>query len=132
MQITPCSAPTDRLEPAPLTDLSIHMGVDTADLSAFWSGDDSYLVRATVAGQADQWFHVAAEDVLTNELSEAERLALGQQMASILPLSTGHVQFPAGSGGRTVYRIWRSRTADSQGRTKIRAVRAGRSRRLPA
>jgi len=132
MQIRPCPAPIDCLEPAPLTDLSIHMGTDAADLSAFWSGDDAYLVRATVAGQADQWFHVAAEDVLTNELSEAARITLGQQMASVLPLSTGHVQFPVGSGGRTIYRIWRSRNADSQGRTKIRAVRAGRSRRLPA
>ena len=132
MQIRSCPAPTDSLEPAPLTDLSIHMGMDAADLSAFWSGDDCYLLRATVVGQADRWFHVGAEDALTNELSEAERIVLGKQMASVLPLSTGHVQFPVGSGGRTVYRIWRSRTADSQGRTKIRAVRAGRSRRLPA
>lgn len=132
MQISPCPPPTVDLEPAPLTDLSIHMGMGVANLSAFWDGDDSYLVRATIAGEPDQWFQVAAEGALTNDLSEAERVVLGQQMASVLPLSTGHVQFPVGSGGRTVYRIWRSRTADSQGRTKIRAVRAGRSRRLPA
>ena len=132
MQIRPCPAPTDSLEPAPLTDLPIHMGLDAADLSAFWSGDDAYLVRVAVAGLPDKWLQVTAEDAVANELSEAERIRLGQQMASILPLSAGHVQFPVGSGGRTVYRIWRSRTADRQGRTKIRAVRAGRSRRLPA
>ena len=132
MHIRPCPAPTDTLEPAPLTDLSIHMGMGHAKLMAFWSGEDAYLVRAAVAGQADQWFRVAAEDAIPNELSDADRVVLGRQMASVLPLSVGHVQFPVGSGGRTVYRIWRSRTADSQGRTKIRAVRAGRSRRLPA
>ena len=132
MQILPCPAPTDSLEPAPLTDLSIHMGMDAADLSAFWSGDDAYLVRASIAGQADAWYQVAGEAITTDELSEADRMSLGQQMASVLPLSTGHVQFPIGSAGRTVYRIWRTRSADNQGRTKIRAVRAGRSRRLPA
>ena len=132
MQIIPCSAPTDSLEPAPLTDLSIHMGMDAADLSAFWSGDDAYFVRASVVGQVDQWFQVAAEACITDELSDAERITLGAQMASVLPLSAGRVQFPVGSAGRTVYRIWRTRSADNQGRTKIRAVRAGRSRRLPA
>ncbi len=108
------------------------MGTGCADLSAFWSGDDAYFVRASVPGHDDQWFQVAAEATLTDELTETDRLALGKQMASVLPFSTGRVQFPVGTAGRTVYRIWRSRSADNQGRTKIRAVRAGRSRRLPA
>ncbi|MEP6834447.1 MAG: hypothetical protein ABJB74_13710 [Gemmatimonas sp.] len=133
MQIIPCPAPTDTLEPAPLTDLSIHMmGTDGMELSAFWSGDDAYLLRAMVPGQADLWFQVAAEARPEDELSEADRIKLGEQMASVLPLSAGRVAFPVGSGGRTIYRIWRTRGADNQGRTKIRAVRAGRSHRLPA
>ncbi|MGV3709952.1 MAG: hypothetical protein ACO1Q7_14045 [Gemmatimonas sp.] len=132
MLIQPCPAPTDSLEPAPLTDLSIHMGVSADELTAFWAGDEAYVVRARVAGSDDQWYSVEAETTAENPLTEAERVALGQQMASILPMSTGRVAFPVGSNGRTVYRIWRSIGANNQSRTKIRAVRAARSRRLPA
>lgn len=131
MQIQPCSAPIENLEPAPLTDMSIHMGLDQSVLSAFWGGDDAYYVRAAgAAGAPDQWFQVAREASQENSLSTEELLKLGDLMASVLPLSAGRVAFPVGSSGRTVYRIWRTESA--QGRTKIRAVRAGRSRRLPA
>lgn len=132
MQFLPCPAPTDSLEPAPLTDLSVHMGDASAEYSAFWVGDDAYVVCARTAGQPEQWFHIDAEMAPASPLSEAERLALSTEMANILPMSTGRVAFPVGSNGRTVYRIWRSPSADHQGRSRIRAVRAGRSRRLPA
>lgn len=131
MQIQPCSAPIETLEPAPLTDMSIHMGMDQSVLSAFWGGDDAYYVRATgTEGSQDQWFQVACEESTDHSMSTEELLQLGELMSSVLPLSAGRVAFPVGSSGRTVYRIWRTESA--RGGTKIRAVRAGRSRRLPA
>lgn len=131
MQIIPCSHPTDLLEPAPLTDMSIHMGLETASLSAYWGGDDAYYVCAAGSeGQQDQWFQVAGEASLSPSMTAEELVALSDKMASVLPFSAGRVAFPVGSAGRTVYRIWR--TAGAEGRTKIRAVRAARSRRLPA
>ena len=107
------------------------MGLDQSELSAFWVGEDAYYLCVTGrTGQQDQWFQVAGEEITDNSMTTEELIKLGEQMASVLPLSAGRVAFPVGSAGRTVYRIWR--TAGAEGRTKIRAVRAARSRRLPA
>ncbi len=114
--------------------MSIHMGAMADSVHAFWGGDDAYYVCAVDQAGAEAWYRIQAE--ATNELAatETEAAELSAQLASILPLATGCATFPVGSSGRTVYRVWRTRSADSQGqgRTKIRAVRAGRSRRLPA
>lgn len=132
MQILRCDTPTESLEPAPLTDLAIHMDMDAHALSAFWSGDDGYVVRAAAPNGDELWFQVVVEADATSDLCETERLRLGALMASVLPLGAGRVAFPVGSSGRTVYRIWRTVGEGNSGRTKIRAVRAARSRRLPA
>lgn len=108
------------------------MGLDAHSLSAFWSGDDGYVVRATAPNGDEIWFQVVAEADTANDLCEQERLRLGALLASVLPLGTGRVAFPVGSSGRTVYRIWRTVSEGNSGRIRIRAVRAARSRRLPA
>jgi hypothetical protein len=134
MQILPCARPTDHLETAPLTDLSVHMDVTAEELTAFWCGDEGYYLRAVDAAGVESWFSVQVQEVVEPEPTACEAADLSARLASVLPLATGRATFPVGSSGRTVYRVWRTRSADSQGqgRTKIRAVRAGRSRRLPA
>ena len=103
----------------------------TATLSAFWAADDRYYVKAE--GEAGtQWFCLD-DNVALEPSEESAREAIGQLMSSIIPLGGGRVAFPVGSTGRTVFRVWRSRQAsDRPARTRILAVRAARSRRLPA
>lgn len=134
MQFLPCARPTDSLEIAPLTDMSVHMDETADSLHAFWSGDDAYYVCAVDQAGAEAWYRIQAEATSEAVATATEAAELSAQLASILPLATGCATFPVGSSGRTVYRVWRTRSADNQGqsRTKIRAVRAARSRRLPA
>ena len=132
MQILPCAAPTETLENAPLTDMSVHMPVPVADLQAFWGTDDRYYLRAQDATGAESWFIGNVEAAGEALVSADEAALFTAQLATVLPLAAGKPAFAIGSAGRTVYRVWRTQTADNQGRTKIRAVRAGRSRRLPA
>jgi hypothetical protein len=132
MQILACAAPTDALEAAPLTDLSLHIGDDGVRLTAFWSGDNGYFVRAESLDGAQEWFQITAEPSAPSLLSTQELERLGAMMASVLPLGAGRVAFPVGSTGRTVFRIWRTRGAGASAKTRIRGVRAARSRRLPA
>ncbi len=136
MHVVPCNAPLGTIDPAPLTSLPIHMGMDGDRMTAFWSNDDQYLVR--VEGEAGTtWYRIEAEPSMP-ATNEAARIAIGAMMADILPLGTGRIAFPVGSSGRRVYRVWRatrggaSGQAKANGRTRILGVLAGRSRRQPA
>ena len=138
MHVVACHAPIGSLEPAPLTSLTFHMGVERERMSAFWGSDDEYLVRVDgPAGAA--WFRIEAEPAVAPasadeaRAAEATRVAIGALMADILPLGAGRVAFPVGSSGRRVFRVWRaSEGASRGGKTRILGVRAGRSRRQPA
>jgi len=135
MHVVSCSAPLGTIDPAPLTSLPIHMGLDSDRMTAFWSSDDQYLV--CVEGTAGTtWYRIETE-AAEPASDEATRLAIGGMMADILPLGAGRIAFPVGSSGRRVYRVWRaskspSKSASKGGRTRILGVLAGRSRRLPA
>jgi hypothetical protein len=131
MQVVACNAPVGTVEPAPLTSLPIHMGLDCEAVTAFWSSDDQYLMRVDGPDGAT-WFRIEAEPAAPAS-DDATRLAIGAMMADIIPLGAGRVAFPVGSSGRRVYRVWRaSKGASGGGKTRILGVRAGRSRRLPA
>ena len=136
MHVVPCNAPLGTIDPAPLTSLPIHIGMDSDRMTAFWSNDDQYLVR--VEGDAGTaWYRIEAEASLP-ATDEAARVAIGAMMADILPLGTGRIAFPVGSSGRRVYRVWRASRGGANGqtkasgRTRILGVLAGRSRRRPA
>jgi hypothetical protein len=141
MHVVPCAPPAGVIEPAPLTSLPLGLGDVLTRVAAFWSEDDQYYVRAEVDGEGpadatdgSRWFCIEA-GVVAIGATEAERLAAGRLMADVIPLGGGRIAFPAGSSGRTVYRVWRSRKADKAsagGRTRILGVRAGRSLRRPA
>ena len=129
MQILPCTAPTEALEPAPLTSLPLE-AIEGSEVQAFWAGDDGYYVRST-STLGEQWYHAQTGESVSNGISQEALAKLGLMMSTVLPISTGRVAFPIGSTGRKVYRVWRSRTK-TQGRTRILGVLAGRSRRQPA
>jgi hypothetical protein len=129
MNFVACAAPLGSIEPAPLTSLPIFADSDTAKLSAFWADDDSYYIRVDATVSGTQWYQIDGGNTEVIPSDEAARAAIGALMADIIPMGGGRVAFPVGSTGRTVFRVWRSKSA---GRTKILAVRAARSRRLPA
>ncbi|HMS01858.1 MAG TPA: hypothetical protein PKE51_02740 [Gemmatimonadaceae bacterium] len=137
MRVIACPAPLGAIEPAPLTSLPLpELQQEALDLAAFWAADDRYYVRADVAAGAARWFRIesgASEDLAR----DAARFgAAGRDDDAVI----GHVgprngaaTFPIGSSGRFVFRVWRgTRGAEQPGRTRILAVRAARSRRLPA
>jgi hypothetical protein len=134
MHVVPVDAPTGRMEPAPITSLPIHTDLAGAQVSAFWTADDQYLVCAEGAEGA-AWYRIetgeADADAAVVAAAIEERRTLGALLADIIPLGGGRVAFPVGSTGRRVYRVWRAAKGAS-GRTKILGVRAARSRRLPA
>jgi hypothetical protein len=133
MRAVACSAPTGPLEPAPITSLPLAADVGNGEVRAFWGDDDAYYVRAEAAdgSAAAQWFRLESGLVVeTGNLQE--RVAIARLMHDITPIGGGRVAFPVGSTGRRFYRVWRSSRSASSGRTRILAVRAGRSRRLPA
>lgn len=119
-----------------MTSLPASTFADSAKLDAFW-GEDDYYLRAE-GEQGVQWYRF---DGLTTESAsqhtmpteQSARLAIGALMADVIPLGTGRVAFPVGSTGRTVFRVWRGKGESLRpARTRILAVRAARSRRLPA
>ena len=131
MLIVACPAPAGAIEPAPLTSLPVIEAVEpNVVLSAFWAGDEGYYVRAERPDGGNAWFRIeaGAGDLAT----EATRLNGGTAVVGHVGPRTGGVAFPAGSSGRTVFRVWRAKGAERLGRTRILGVRAGRSRRLPA
>ncbi len=131
MQVVPCAAPVGAIEPAPLTSLFSHTDAAASALTAFWTEDDRYLVRADNAA-GTTWFAIDADADAEPVDLEAKR-ALGALMADIIPMGGGRVLFPVGSTGRTVFRVWRgAKGADRNARTRILGVRVGRSRRRPA
>jgi hypothetical protein len=134
MHVVACDAPIGPMEPAPITCLDIHTDVAGDRLSAFWTADDRYVLRAD--GESGvRWFAIddaAATHVVEPQPSEEERRAIGAMMCEIIPLGGGRVAFPVGSTGRRVYRVWNSPKGAAAGRIRILGVRAGRSRRLPA
>ncbi len=135
MHVVSCSAPLGTIDPAPLTSLPLHMGLDSDRMTAFWSNDDQYLV-CVEGTSGTTWYRIETESA-EPAADEATRLAIGAMMADILPLGAGRIAFPVGSSGRRVYRVWRASTrasggASKGGRTRILGVLAGRSRRLPA
>ncbi len=131
MHVVSCSAPLGTIDPAPLTSLPIHMGVESDRMTAFWGSDDQYLV-CIQGTEATAWYRIET-DAVEPASDEATRIAIGAMMADILPLGAGRIAFPVGSSGRRVYRVWRaSKGASKGGRTRILGVLAGRSRRRPA
>ena len=60
MHLHPCSEPSGRLDPAPLTVLcgaagAAHPGVQTlVECAGFWGADDRYYVRRTI-GRGTEW-----------------------------------------------------------------------------
>ncbi len=104
----------------------------TAKLAAFWAADDRYYVRAE-SGTDTRWYCLDEDTSGDIPADDPARVAIGQMLASVIPMGGGRVAFPVGSTGRTVFRVWRSRQGgDRPARTRILAVRAARSRRLPA
>ena len=135
MHVVSCNAPVGAIDPAPLTSLPIHMGLDCERMTAFWSSDDQYLV-CVESSAGTTWYRIETEEAASVS-DDATRIAIGAMMADILPLGAGRIAFPVGSGGRRVYRVWRAsrgaaKGASKGGRTRILGVLAGRSRRLPA
>ncbi len=132
MHVIACAAPLGAIEPAPLTSLPIASLADSADqLSGFWAADDTYYVRALRAGGVSRWFRI--ESGAEADLATEALLAAGfAGVVSDVGARAGGVAFPAGSAGRTVFRVWRAKGSERLGRTRILGVRAGRSRRLPA
>lgn len=132
MNVIACAAPAGAIEPAPLTSLPESVFADSqVELAGFWAADDTYYVRAQHTCGADHWFRIesgADADLATDALRVAGLAgAVSDQGAR-----SGGVAFPLGSTGRTVFRVWRARGAERVGKTRILAVRAARSRRLPA
>ena len=129
MHVVACAAPLGFIEPAPLTSLPTGLIDAAATISAQWVGDD-YCLRAQ-SDSGTTWYRIDAEQ--TDDVADDQtRRAMAELLMNVTPIGHGRVAFPAGSSGRTVYRVWRSRSAGAPVRTKILAVRAGRSRRLPA
>ena len=134
MIILPCAAPKGQLDPAPITSLPLASIVGNSQVTAFWGADDSYYLRSSTQGEPDgtsQWYRTesGSDDVVRET---PERLAVAKLMENITAIGGGRIAFPFGSSGRRVYRVWRTGSQESGGRTKIREVRAARSRRLPA
>jgi len=148
MHVTPVAAPNGHMDPAPVTSLPIHNGEAQAQVRAFWTSDDQYVLCIEDSNGTASWYRIAEEgdemgcaqvsagQAGATQTSEAERLAMGALLADIIPLGGHTVTFPVGSTGRRVYRVWRGARGGSKGaasgRTKILGVRAARSRRLPA
>lgn len=135
MLVIACAAPSGTIEPAPLTSLPLTLADDSAQLAGFWAADDTYYVRAQSQGGSNRWFRIESgqEDGMDGDLaSDAMRASGVAGIVADVGARTGGVAFPAGSTGRTVFRVWRAKGADRLGRTRILGVRAGRSRRLPA
>jgi hypothetical protein len=135
MHVVPCAAPSGTIEPAPLTSLPFHAEPEHCEVAAYWSDDDEYYLRAGSGCEDSRWFRIDAgtgAESGTDVTDEGSRFTLGTLLASVHPIGGGRVPFPVGSTGRTVFRVWRGRNGDGTGRTRILAVRAGRSRRLPA
>ena len=133
MNVVACAAPSGHLEPAPITSLPFEQNVEDSGLKAFWGVDDDYYLRAQSGVEGvEQWYRIDADMTEAPESTVEERLAISRLMADITPIGGGRVAFPIGSSGRRVYRVWRSSSAASSGRTRILAVRAARSRRQPA
>ncbi len=131
MLVIACPAPVGAIEPAPLTSLPfVEEDARDAELTAFWSADDRYYVRAERAGGESHWYRIesGAADLAT----DASRINERSPIVGHVGPRTGGVAFPAGSTGRIVFRVWRAKGAEKLGRTRILAVRAARSRRLPA
>lgn len=133
MKVVACAAPSGHLEPAPITSLRFEQNVNESVLTAFWGSDDDYYLCAQAgADTAEQWYRIDADMTDASESTIEERMAISRLMANITPIGGGRVAFPVGSGGRRVYRVWRSNKAAKSSRTRILAVRAARSRRQPA
>jgi hypothetical protein len=132
MNVVACAAPQGSIDPAPMTSLPGLTEELSATLAAFWSADDRYYVRAE-GSEGTTWYRFEGEEVAPPSTDLADRSAIASMMADIIPMGGGRIAFPVGSTGRTVFRVWRSRSANERpARTKILAVRVARSRRLPA
>ena len=132
MNVIACAAPAGAVEPAPLTSLPVSVFADSkVELAGFWAADDTYYVRAQDKRGADRWFRIesgAEADLATDALRAAGIAGIVAHQGD----RNGGVAFPLGSTGRTVFRVWRARGTERVGKTRILAVRAARSRRLPA
>ena len=144
MKRVSCVAPPGPLEPAPLSSLFVDLisagSPVESSARAFWGVDDEYYVqvRGLEVGAigTETWYSIDGGSCGEPELSESDKAdieALGRQLSGVIPLRAGKVAFPVGSGGKSVYRMWRTKSSDGSGTSncgiKIQAVRAGRSLR---
>lgn len=130
MLVVACAAPLGSIEPAPLTSMPLGISESVCGLAAFWASDDDYFVRAE-SQDGTVWYRIESE-ALPDTGDDDTRQAMAELLADVTPIGGGRVAFPLGSSGRTVYRVWRSQSTGAAARFKILAVRAARSRRLPA
>jgi hypothetical protein len=135
MRVIACPAPLGAIEPAPLTSLPLpELHAEIGGLSAFWAADDEYYMCSDGARGPARWFRI--ETGATSDLaSDAARVRARWDSGDDAII--GHVGPRRGGdgapAGRTVFRVWRGgRGTDHPGRTRILAVRAARSRRMPA
>lgn len=128
MHVVNCTAPAGVLEPAPFTSLPLCGADARGQASAFWTDDDGYRLRVETPDGVT-WYRIESGAVAEEPKDAATRFAMSTFLANVTPIGGGRIAFPAGSTGRVVYRVWRGRRSV---RTRILAVRAARSRRLPA
>lgn len=102
MHLQPCSEPSGRLDPAPLTVLcgaagAGHPGVQTlVEYSGFWGADDRYYLRRTV-GRGTEWLVGTLEDRAEGEGEDAVEVDLPAPLplARIAPLAAPAPSRPA-------------------------------------
>ena len=100
MHLQPCSEPSGRLDPAPLTVLcgaagADHPGVQTlVEYAGFWGADDRYYLRRTL-GRGTEWLVGTLEDQDEGEGAPALDLPASLPIARITPLAAPTPSRPA-------------------------------------
>ena len=89
MHVTPVAAPNGHMDPAPVTSLPIHNGEASAQVRAFWTADDQYVLCIEDGNGTAAWYRITSEsdEALgpaqpgATQASEAERLAMPNSKA---------------------------------------------------
>ena len=100
MYLQPCSEPSGRLDPAPLTVLcgatgAHHPGVQTlVEFAGFWGADDRYYVRRT-AGRGTEWLVGSLDDWGEGEDAAEASLTAALPTAPAAPIAAHAASRPA-------------------------------------
>ena len=89
MHVTPVAAPNGHMDPAPVTSLPIHNGEASAQVRAFWTADDQYVLCIEDGNGTAAWYRITSESDEAmgsaqpgaTQASEAERLAMPNSKA---------------------------------------------------